>query len=65
MQTTLVPSGGALGVELRFDVPGEYVIVDHSIFRVHKGAIGVIEVQGEERPELYELLGYSDEIRGG
>ena len=65
VQTTLVPSGGAIGVELRFDVPGEYVIVDHSIFRVHKGAIGVIQVQGEERPDLYESLGYSSELRSG
>ena len=64
VQTTLVPSGGAVGVELRFDVPGEYVIVDHSIFRTHKGALGVIQVQGDERPDLYESLGYSSEIRG-
>ena len=65
VQTTLVPSGGAVGLELRFDVPGEYIIVDHSIFRTHKGALGVIQVQGKERPDLYQSLGYSSELRNG
>ena len=54
VQTTLVPSGGAIGVELRFNVPGEYIVVDHSIFRTHKGALGIIQVQGEDRPDLYK-----------
>lgn len=57
VQTTLVPSGGAVGVELRFEVPGDYVIVDHSIFRVHKGALGLINVQGEVRPDIYKPIG--------
>ena len=33
VQTTLIPAGGAAIVEFKVDVPGSYVLVDHSIFR--------------------------------
>src|SRR5690554_4106037 len=40
VQTTLVPAGGAAMVEFKVDVPGELVLVDHSIFRAfNKGAL--------------------------
>lgn len=49
VQTTLIPAGGATMVEMRVDVPGKYVLVDHSIFRaVDKGANGILEVVGDE-----------------
>ncbi|MGN6282019.1 copper-containing nitrite reductase, partial [Frateuria sp.] len=32
VQTTLIPAGGAAIVEFHTDVPGSYVLVDHSIF---------------------------------
>jgi len=36
-------------VEMRVDVPGEYILVDHSIFRAFdKGANGILEVAGDE-----------------
>jgi nitrite reductase (NO-forming) len=54
VQTTLVPSGGAVGVEMTFEVPGDYLMVDHSIFRMHKGAVGIIRVTGPENPEVYD-----------
>ncbi|MGY8761431.1 MAG: multicopper oxidase domain-containing protein, partial [Nitrospinaceae bacterium] len=38
VQTTLVPSAGATIVEFTIDVPGDYLLVDHSIFRIDKGA---------------------------
>lgn len=48
IQTTLVPAGGAAITEFAVDVPGELVMVDHSIFRAfNKGALGIIEVEGE------------------
>jgi len=48
VQTTLVPAGGAAIAEFRVDVPGEYVLVDHSIFRAFdKGALGMLEVHGD------------------
>ncbi|HET9792352.1 MAG TPA: copper-containing nitrite reductase [Candidatus Angelobacter sp.] len=46
IQTTLIPSGGSSVVEFTAHVPGAYLLVDHSIFRIMKGAIGQIMVQG-------------------
>jgi nitrite reductase (NO-forming) len=49
VQTTLVPAGGTSVVEMRMDVPGDFIIVDHSIFRAfNKGALGIIEVDGDK-----------------
>ena len=52
IQTTLVPSAGATIVEFQVDYPGSYVLVDHSIFRVAKGAIGHLMVEGAENPKV-------------
>lgn len=52
IQTTLVPSAGATIVEFKVDVPGAYALVDHSIYRVAKGAIGHLVVEGEEDPKV-------------
>lgn len=55
VQTTIVPAGGSAIVEFKVDVPGEYVIVDHSIFRAfNKGAIGKLKVTGEPNPKIYK-----------
>ncbi len=53
VSVTLVPAGGAAVVEMTFDVPGEYTIVDHSMFRMEKGAMGTINVEGPPRPDIY------------
>ncbi len=54
VQTTLVPSGGFAMVEFKVDVPGTFILVDHSIFRAFsKGAIGMLKVEGEEKPDVY------------
>jgi nitrite reductase (NO-forming) len=54
VQTTLIPAGGAVTVEFNTEVPGNYVLVDHSIFRAfNKGAVAILEVSGEQRPEIY------------
>lgn len=59
VQTTLIPAGGAAIVEFRVDVPGSYILVDHSIFRAfNKGALGMLNVVGEEDKKIY-----SGEIR--
>lgn len=53
-QTTLIPAGGSAIVELKFEVPGTYVLVDHSIFRAfNKGALGMIKVTGPENLAVY------------
>ena len=55
VQTTVIPPGGASIVEFKATVPGEYVIVDHAIFRAfNKGALGKIKVTGPENPKLYK-----------
>src|SRR5512144_2698211 len=54
VQTTLIPAGGASIVEFTARVPGEYAMVDHSIFRaVNKGAVGSLVVDGPPAPALY------------
>jgi nitrite reductase (NO-forming) len=54
IQTTLIPAGGAATVELTVKVPGEYAMVDHSIFRAfNKGAVGQLVVEGAPSPEVY------------
>ena len=56
VQTTLVPSAGAVIVEFKVDIPGDYLLVDHSIFRINKGAVGMLSVTGEEDLETFRAL---------
>jgi nitrite reductase (NO-forming) len=54
VQTTLIPSGGAATVEFHTEVPGNYVLVDHSIFRAfNKGALAIMEVSGDPKLAIY------------
>ena len=53
VQTTLVPAGGAAIVEFTPEVPGTYVLVDHALARMDKGAWGTLSVSGEERPDIF------------
>lgn len=54
VQTTLIPSGGAAVVEYKVNVPGTFILVDHSIFRAfNKGALGMMKVDGEEHKDIY------------
>ncbi len=54
VQTTLIPAGGAAIVEFKVDVPGTFILVDHSIFRAfNKGALGMLKVEGEEDKKIY------------
>ncbi len=54
VQTTLIPSGGAMMADFHVEVPGSYVIVDHSIFRAfNKGALAILKVDGEENKAIY------------
>jgi len=53
VQTTLVPAGGATVVEFDLEVPGTYTLVDHAIFRIGKGAVGYLQVEGEPRHDIY------------
>lgn len=54
VQTTLVPAGGAAMAEFKLDVPGNFIMVDHSIFRAfNKGALGMMQVSGPEDKIVY------------
>ncbi|MGB0886717.1 MAG: copper-containing nitrite reductase [Vicingaceae bacterium] len=54
VQTTLIPAGGAAIVEFQVDVPGTFILVDHSIFRAfNKGALGMLKVEGSELVNIY------------
>ena len=54
VQTTLVPAGGATYVEFGTEVPGTYILVDHSLFRAfNKGALGMLKVEGPENLLVY------------
>ena len=57
VQTTLIPAGGAAIVEMTMQVPGRFLLVDHSIVRaMEKGALGVLEVAGAEQPGIFQTL---------
>ncbi|MCO4772987.1 MAG: nitrite reductase, copper-containing [Deltaproteobacteria bacterium] len=54
VQTTLIPAGGAAFMDFDVEVPGTYVLVDHSIFRAfNKGALGMLKVEGPEAKGIY------------
>jgi nitrite reductase (NO-forming) len=56
VQTTTVPAAGASVAEFTVDVPGSYILVDHSIFRIDKGAVGILNVTGKENPAVYQAV---------
>jgi len=54
VQTTLIPAGGSAMTEFRVEVPGTFILVDHSIFRAfNKGALGMLKVDGEGNLPVY------------
>jgi nitrite reductase (NO-forming) len=53
VQTTLVPTGGSTIVEFTVEVPGRYILVDHSLSRLERGLAGFLIVEGEENPDIY------------
>jgi nitrite reductase (NO-forming) len=57
VQTTLIPAGGAAIVEFTVDVPGRFLLVDHSISRaMDKGALGALVVTGSEANGIFRSL---------
>lgn len=53
VQTTLIPAGGAAAVEFRVEYPGKYILVDHALSRLDRGAWGVLTVTGEADPAVF------------
>ncbi|HWP34113.1 MAG TPA: copper-containing nitrite reductase, partial [Thermodesulfobacteriota bacterium] len=57
IQNTLIPAGAAVVVETRFEAPGSYILVDHSLIRAfNKGGVGVIEVSGPPAPDVFRFV---------
>lgn len=54
VQTTLIPAGGATMVEFTVDYPGNYVLVDHALSRLDRGAWGVLHVDGPADPAIFD-----------
>jgi nitrite reductase (NO-forming) len=53
VQTTLVPPGGAAMVEFKLQVPGRYILVDHSLSRMERGLAGYLYATGDPAPDIY------------
>lgn len=53
VQTTLIPAGGAAIVDFKLEVPGDYILVDHSIFRMDRGAVGILSASGDPVPSIF------------
>lgn len=54
VQTTLVPAGGATVAEFDLEVPGSYILVDHALSRLDRGAWGKLTVEGEADTEVFD-----------
>ncbi len=54
-----VPPGSVAAFEMNLDVPGEYLLVDHALYRTQKGAAGILNVTGEWDTNIF-----SPEVEG-
>jgi nitrite reductase (NO-forming) len=54
VQTTILPAGGSAMVEFKVEVPGTYILVDHSLFRAfNKGTLGMLKAEGPQNLIVY------------
>jgi nitrite reductase (NO-forming) len=53
IQTVSVPPGGAVITEFKLKVPGTYTIVDHALARTERGLAGLLIVDGDSNPDIY------------
>lgn len=60
VQTTLVPAGGATMVEFKLDVPGRYILVDHSLSRLERGLAGFLVAEGPQNHAVFKADKVSD-----
>jgi hypothetical protein len=57
VQTTIVPPGGSMVAEFTIEVPGTYLLVDHSLTRaIDRGALAELVIEGEPRPDLFSAV---------
>jgi len=65
VQTTMVPAGGATMVEFQTQVPGTYMLVDHSLGRLEKGAAAQLVVEGPANPDVFQTIQEGNGGSGG
>jgi nitrite reductase (NO-forming) len=53
IQTITVPPGGAVVTEFKLNVPGNYTLVDHALARAERGLVGILHVEGENNPDIF------------
>jgi nitrite reductase (NO-forming) len=53
IQTVTVAPGGAVIVDFKLDVPGNYTLVDHALSRLERGLSGILSVEGPPNPEIF------------
>jgi nitrite reductase (NO-forming) len=54
VQTTIVPAGGATVADLTLQYPGNFVLVDHALARLDRGAWGVLHVSGDADKSIFD-----------
>lgn len=55
VQTTVIGAGAATMIEFKVNAPGEYLLVDHSIFRAfNKGAMAAINAEGPQNDRVFK-----------
>jgi nitrite reductase (NO-forming) len=54
IQTVTVPPGGAVITEMKLEVPGNYIMVDHALSRLERGLVGILHVEGPANPEIFD-----------
>lgn len=52
-ETWYVPPGSVSTFEFKLDEPGQYLLVDHALWRVAKGAAGILMVDGTWNTDVY------------
>jgi nitrite reductase (NO-forming) len=65
VQSHLVPAGGAAMLEFGLEVPGSYILVDHSLSRLGKGAAAFLEVDGDANPAIFQTVTSGSPMTGG
>jgi len=53
IQTVSVAPGGAVIVDFKLQVPGNYTIVDHALTRLERGLVGILSVEGSPNLDIY------------
>jgi nitrite reductase (NO-forming) len=57
VQNHLIPAGAAAVVDTVFEVPGEFLLVDHSLGRAfNKGGVGVVSATGKPAPDVFKFV---------